>query len=72
MIPLRNQVKCEGCGETIDCTATGNAEFVSGWSVNRPKGTNGVVMQQRHGRYLCRFCIDKHRAGVAFKQQALF
>lgn len=72
MIPERNKVKCEGCGEVVDCQGTGNAQFVSGWSVNRPRGTNGVAFQERHQRWLCRWCIDKRRAGIAPTQQSLF
>jgi hypothetical protein len=74
-VPLRNQVKCEGCGETIDCTANGNAQHAEGWVVNRPTskgGTNGVTFLERHRRWLCRWCIDKRRAGVPFEQESLF
>jgi hypothetical protein len=68
----RNKVTCEGCALVIDCTATGNAQYVSGWSVNRPKGTNGVALQERHRRWLCRFCLDEQRAGVNPEQLSLF
>jgi hypothetical protein len=68
----RNRAECEQCGETIDATALGNAQFVSGWSVNRPKGTNGVALQERHQRWLCRWCLDKRRAGVPADQLDLF
>lgn len=72
MIPERNQVICEGCDETIDGTADGHAQFVSGWSVNRYKGTNAVALQERHQRWLCRFCLDRRRNGVADEQGSLF
>jgi hypothetical protein len=70
--PARNQATCEACREAIDATADGHAQYVSGWSVNRPKGTNGVALQERHPRWLCRFCLDKRRAGICDDQESLF
>lgn len=73
MIPERNKVKCEGCGDVIDCQASGHAQFVSGWIVNRTKGgANAVTFPERQRRWLCRWCIDKRRSGVSWGQQELF
>lgn len=73
MIPERNQVKCEQCGDIIDCQGQGHAQFVSGWTVNRVKGgANGVVFPERQRRWLCRWCIDKRRSGVSSGQGELF
>ena len=70
-IPERNRVRCEQCAETIDCTASGVAQFVSGWAVNRAKGTNAVAMQERHLRWLCRHCLHDRKRGLVWQQQEL-
>lgn len=72
MIAERNRVTCEGCGDEIDAAALGVAQYVSGWSVNRPKGTNAVACQQRHPRWSCQHCLDKMRAGIGVAQTELF
>lgn len=59
----RNRAKCEGCGEAIDCTALGHAQFVSGWAVNRKGGgTHAIALPERSLRWLCRFCLDRRRS----------
>lgn len=64
----RDRVMCEGCGNVIDAAAPGNAQFMAGWSPNRPKGTNQLAMAVRSQRWMCRFCLDKRRAGVPAEQ----
>lgn len=71
-IPERFRVTCEGCGVDVDATADGVAQFVSGWAVNRPKGTNAVAGQERHRRWLCRVCVGLVRDGANLNQQGLF
>jgi hypothetical protein len=71
----KNQAACEDCGDTIDVTAPGVAQHVSGWAINRKGGafgSNFTALPERHLRWLCRFCVDRRRAGVNPAQQELF
>ncbi len=67
-------VACHGeCGVSVDPTAPGVAQYVSGWAVNRSEGgTHGLSAPQRHDRWLCRGCLEKVRHGISFNQQVMF
>lgn len=69
----RDRAACETCGEALDVTAPGVAQFSTGWAVNRQQGgTNALVGQERHRRWICRHCVDKTRAGVPIGHGSLF
>jgi rubredoxin len=69
----KNQAKCEDCGEPIDITAPGVAQHVTGWAVNRSGGgTNAIAFRQVDLRWLCRWCVDRRKAGRPLEQGSLF
>lgn len=68
-----NRAACETCGDVVDITAPGVAQFSTGWAVNRRQGgTNALVGQERHPRWICRLCVDRARSGVPIGQGSLF
>lgn len=72
-VPARDVADCVQCGQRLDTRAPGNAEHVRGWRVNRAQGgANMIALAEPQGQWLCRFCLDKRRAGVSWDQLSLF
>jgi hypothetical protein len=63
---MAKSVACVHCGDLIDPSEAGNWREVRAWvQARKGGGAHQARDQQPTGRYSCRWCIDKIRAGIS-------
>lgn len=56
------RARCAGCGDWVDTRATGVAELIQGYRVNRHQGgANQITLPKSLGRWLCAGCLSVAR-----------
>lgn len=72
-VPPGELARCVQCNDLLDTRAPGVAQRVHGWRVNRTQGgANMIALPEPESTFLCRYCLDKRRAGVSWDQLQLW
>jgi hypothetical protein len=68
-----NLTQCYFCQDSLDATANGIFQWVSGWVEQRAQGgSNAIALPKRENRYACNYCIARLRRGIPIGQMHLF